>query len=198
VRPRWEGERPPWLIPEFDWVIGCSYRGLPTTKAGVRNLSGGACILRLEAIRMAGGFRSDLGRVGANPFGCEETDLFLRLHELLPAGLAVYEPEVEMRHFIPLTRCTWSYFIRRCYSEGVSKALVAMLHSGGGALGTERRHVARVLPLAVARELRAGNPLGAVGAVLGTLAAILGYGRGTVRLRHRRLKAVEPTTLAHA
>jgi hypothetical protein len=145
---------------------------------------------------MAGGFRSDLGRIGSNPFGCEETDLFLRLHELLPAGRAVYEPGVEMQHFIPMTRCTWSYFIRRCYSEGLSKALVAMLHSGGGALGTERRHLARVLPGAVAREVRAGNALGALGAVLGTMAAILGYAVGTVRLRRRRLKAVDPSTLA--
>src|SRR5579863_4698407 len=24
-----EGRRPRWLPPEFDWVVGCSYRGLP-------------------------------------------------------------------------------------------------------------------------------------------------------------------------
>ena len=29
VQPRWPGLRPPWLPPAFDWVVGCSYLGLP-------------------------------------------------------------------------------------------------------------------------------------------------------------------------
>ena len=29
VQPWWPGLRPPWLPPAFDWVVGCSYLGLP-------------------------------------------------------------------------------------------------------------------------------------------------------------------------
>lgn len=37
VHPRWPGLRPQWLPPEFDWVVGCSYRGLPESAGPVRN-----------------------------------------------------------------------------------------------------------------------------------------------------------------
>ena len=28
--PVWPGQRPPWLPPEFDWVVGCTFVGMPT------------------------------------------------------------------------------------------------------------------------------------------------------------------------
>src|SRR6266540_2389931 len=31
--PDWEGRRPRWLPPEFDWVVGCSFTGQPSTTA---------------------------------------------------------------------------------------------------------------------------------------------------------------------
>src|SRR5215469_1976290 len=30
VEPLWEQGRPRWFPPELDWVVGCSYRGMPT------------------------------------------------------------------------------------------------------------------------------------------------------------------------
>src|SRR5262245_44372941 len=39
--PAWpSGRRPAWFPPEFDWVVGCSYRGLPTRPSHVRNVMG--------------------------------------------------------------------------------------------------------------------------------------------------------------
>jgi len=38
--PRLTGTRPGWWPLEFDWVVGCSYVGLPTSRATVRNLVG--------------------------------------------------------------------------------------------------------------------------------------------------------------
>jgi hypothetical protein len=38
--PAWPAGRPAWFPAEFDWVIGCSYRGLPTERAEIRNLMG--------------------------------------------------------------------------------------------------------------------------------------------------------------
>ena len=37
VIPRWEAEPPRWLPPEFYWVIGCSYVGLPEEPREIRN-----------------------------------------------------------------------------------------------------------------------------------------------------------------
>ena len=31
VHPQWPGIQPRWLPPEFYWVVGCSYRGLPVS-----------------------------------------------------------------------------------------------------------------------------------------------------------------------
>src|SRR5439155_1583291 len=36
VLPRWETDRPAWQPVEFDWVVGCSYRGLPESVAPIR------------------------------------------------------------------------------------------------------------------------------------------------------------------
>ena len=40
VTPNWSGTRPRWFPPEFDWVVGCSYQGMPETRAPVRNFIG--------------------------------------------------------------------------------------------------------------------------------------------------------------
>ncbi len=43
----WPGNgRPRWLPAGFDWVVGCSYRGLPETVAPQRNLIGAAMSFR--------------------------------------------------------------------------------------------------------------------------------------------------------
>src|SRR5262249_45651065 len=37
IEPLWERKRPRWVPPELYWVYGCSYAGLPTELAPVRN-----------------------------------------------------------------------------------------------------------------------------------------------------------------
>src|SRR5690606_32471376 len=39
IVPRWPDDRPAWLPREFDWVVGCSYDGQPST-GDDRNLIG--------------------------------------------------------------------------------------------------------------------------------------------------------------
>ena len=77
--PRWPERRPRWLPPEFDWVVGCSYRGLPETVSVVRNPIGASMSLRTSLALEAGGFDDAVGRVGTSPRGCEETELAIRL-----------------------------------------------------------------------------------------------------------------------
>jgi hypothetical protein len=80
----------------------------------------------------------------------------------------------------------WKYLISRCYSEGLSKAMIAKMVGADAALESERRYVTHVLGRAFVREAwRAarGQKAGLVGAAaifvgLGTTTA--GYLRGAV------------------
>jgi glycosyltransferase involved in cell wall biosynthesis len=75
VVPVWEDGDPAWMPPEFHWVVGCTYRGMPVRATSVRNLIGCNMSFRREVATRAGGFHSGLGRVGTRPLGCEETEL---------------------------------------------------------------------------------------------------------------------------
>jgi GT2 family glycosyltransferase len=167
VRPWWVTGRPVWFPPEFDWVVGCSYRGLPERPAPVRNFIGANMSFRRAEMVSAGGFRTDLGRVGTRPLGCEETELCLRIAARRPDAVLLYEPAAAVRHRVPGTRSNWAYFRARCYAEGLSKALVAR-HSGSrAALASERTYLRSTIPRAFARTLRLDRP-----GALRTLAAL--------------------------
>ncbi|MGW3990979.1 glycosyltransferase family 2 protein [Streptomyces sp. NPDC004830] len=186
VVPWWETDRPRWFPPEFDWVVGCSYRGLPEERAPVRNFIGANMSFRRDELLAAGGFRTDLGRVGTRPLGCEETELCLRVTARRPQAVLLHDPSAAVRHRVPAARATWSYFRSRCYAEGLSKALVARYGAGSAALSSERAYLARTLPRAVRDALRPGRPPAArtlLALVLGTGATALGYAVGSVRAR---------------
>src|SRR5579862_7385160 len=40
LNPLWQTHRPAWFPAEFNWVIGCSYPGLPERSARIRNMIG--------------------------------------------------------------------------------------------------------------------------------------------------------------
>jgi len=90
VRPRWDGGRPRAFPPEFDWVVGCTYRGMPEAAGPVRNVIGANMSFRRDVLAAVGGFREDVGRVGAVPIGCEETELCLRARRRFPDGIVLY------------------------------------------------------------------------------------------------------------
>ncbi|MFF7765320.1 glycosyltransferase family 2 protein [Streptomyces massasporeus] len=186
VVPWWETDRPAWFPPEFDWVVGCSYRGLPEGPAPIRNFIGANMSFRKEELRAAGGFRTDLGRVGTRPLGCEETELCLRIRSRRPDALLLYDPSAAVRHRVPAARATWSYFRARCYAEGLSKALVARCSKGAAALSSERTYLTSTIPHAYREALRRGRPAPAhtvLALTLGVGATVAGYAVGSVRAR---------------
>jgi glycosyltransferase involved in cell wall biosynthesis len=186
VVPWRETDRPAWFPPEFDWVVGCSYRGLPREPAPVRNFIGANMSFRKDALRTAGGFRTDLGRVGTRPLGCEETELCLRITSRLPDAVLLHDPSAAVRHRVPAARATWSYFRARCYAEGLSKALVARYGNGSAALSSERAYLTTTIPRAFRDALHPGRPAPARTALalaLGVGATVLGYAVGSVRAR---------------
>jgi glycosyltransferase involved in cell wall biosynthesis len=189
--PVWPGVRPVWMPREFDWVVGCSYIGQPTSVAPVRNPIGCNMSLRRSALESAGGFKSEVGRVGSVPVGGEETELCIRVRAGRHSGQILFDPDMRVHHHVSSDRVTVRYFVRRCYHEGLSKAVVMDLVGEADQLSSERAYVTRVLPGAVLREVgsmsRGGWARAAMICVgLGVTAA--GYGRATVsrRLRPRR------------
>ncbi|WP_367319370.1 glycosyltransferase family 2 protein [Streptomyces sp. HUAS ZL42] len=186
VRPLWSTRRPPWFPPEFDWVVGCSHRGLPQQAAPVRNLIGANMSFRRTELLAVGGFLDALGRLGNRPAAsCDDTDMCLRITARTPDAVLLYEPAAQVLHRVPATRARWSYFCSRCYVEGMSKALVARRTGSGPALASERAYLRSTIPRALARNLRRiGRPgaLRTVGALTaGVCVTVTGYVVGWIR-----------------
>lgn len=154
--PVWPGRgRPRWFPREFDWVVGCSYRGLPSSVTPQRNLLGAAMSFRRSVFDMVGTFDTAMGRLGSVPLGCEETEFALRIHRTLTGAQLVHVPPAVVHHHVAAERATVAYFLRRCYAEGISKAAVAQRAGSAQALSSERRYVRSTLPRGVVDGLRA-------------------------------------------
>jgi cellulose synthase/poly-beta-1,6-N-acetylglucosamine synthase-like glycosyltransferase len=160
---------------------------MPETRAPVRNFIGTNMSFRRAALVASGGFDSELGRVGADASGCEETELCIRMVGQ-GGGRLIYEPSARVTDQVPATRATWRYFFRRCYQEGRSKAVVARLVGQDRALPIERSYLRGVIPRRVVQCLtptrRAGGGLTTAVAVV--VAAGLGYATATLAPRSRR------------
>ncbi|WP_406205202.1 MULTISPECIES: glycosyltransferase family 2 protein [unclassified Streptomyces] len=191
TEPIWaSGRRPAWFPEEFDWVVGCTYRGLPHGRVEVRNVLGGNASFRRTAFDFAGGFASGIGRDGDRlPLGGEETELCIRLTRAKPDAVLLIDDRAVIHHRVPGPREHFRYFRTRTYAEGLSKALVARSVGADKGLESERRYATRVLPAGVARGLRdavLARPGGAgrAGAIVaGVLTAAGGYVVGSVRVR---------------
>jgi GT2 family glycosyltransferase len=196
--PVWPESRPRWFPPEYDWVVGCSYRGMPEQVTDVRNLWGCNMSVRRDAFVAVGGFREDLGRVARVPLGCEETELCIRIGSSMPGGRVVYDPAVNVRHNVSDDRTTWRYFRRRCYLEGWSKALMSSYVGRQRGLSDERGYVLRTLTAGVvdavgrgdsgsarrAAAIVAGVGFAGAGFVRGSLATRPGAGRHRAAVEH--------------
>lgn len=184
VVPRWETERPAWHPVEFDWVVGCSYRGLPESAAPIRNPIGANMSFRRPVLERTGDFVEGIGRVGKRPLGCEETELSIRACAAHRDSVILHVPTARVHHFVPAQRADWGYFLSRCFAEGISKAKVARRSGADTALASERTYVTRTLPRGVALGLRQAlrgdiGGLGRAGAiVIGLGLTVAGYVRG--------------------
>jgi glycosyltransferase involved in cell wall biosynthesis len=196
IRPLWNTERPPWFPEEFDWVVGCTYRGMPEETAPIRNLIGCNMSFRREVLLQLGGFRNGIGRIGAMPFGCEETELCIRARQRWPTEIFLYEPRARVYHRVPPLRAQVGYFRARCIGEGISKAQIVELVGGREGLASERAYTLHTLTRGFLRSLLAAvlagdiAGFGRAGAiVLGLVLTAGGYltGKFALRLRDRSI-----------
>lgn len=188
VEPRWESSEPSWFPPEFHWVVGASYRGMPAGPAMVRNVWSENMAVRRDDFLAAGGFREGFGKV-ADRSRPEDTDLCLRMAGPAHSGETGwrYVPAALVSHHVPADRATLRFFLGRCYAEGIGKAQLRLLHRHRHALTTERQYLRGVVFRAVLSGLR--RPLGegavtrlaqAAMVVAGVGAAGCGFAHGNV------------------
>jgi glycosyltransferase involved in cell wall biosynthesis len=203
--PRWEGPEAAWIPREFYWVFGCSYTGLPSELAPVRNPIGANMAVRRSVLREIEGFREGGGE-GAGDAPSEirargvvraagnipdDTDLAIRVKQRIPDAIWLYQPRARVLHTVTAERATLAYFLRRCWEEGVGKANLSLYVGSGDGLSSERAHLAKALPLGVLRGLRdaASGDLGgarrAGAIVIGLLAAGAGFAVTSAKNRLR-------------
>jgi GT2 family glycosyltransferase len=193
VVPAWpDGQRPVWLPPEFDWVVGCSYLGQAIEEVEIRNPIGANMAFRRHLFEVVGLFDSRMGRLGSRPLGCEETEICIRLSQKLPDAHIRFVPKALVWHRVTSQRTTLLYFASRCYSEGLSKALLSRLLGAKDGLRSERAYVLRTLTSGLRRECRSAIN-GHTGAlqriavsVMGLFLTAAGYVWGSVLLSINR------------
>ena len=195
--PAWTGTKPRWFPAELYWVLGCSYAGLPTEVAPVRNPIAANMAVRRWAIEEVGGFRPGVaprqiragGRVIAGGHALEDTELGIRIGRHRPEMSWLYQPAARVRHTVDAEQATLGYLLRRSFEEGAAKASLARQVGSGPGLESERRYLRSAIPRGIGRGLRdalGGDPWGAAragGIVAGMLAAACGYALDSARSR---------------
>jgi len=190
IEPLWALRRPAWFPPEFDWVVGCSYRGMPMQGDTIRNVLGANASFRRTVLETVGGFRTGLGRVGTDGLGCEETELCIRAGRRWPQKRFLFRPGAAVQHLVPSERATPMYFLSRCFAEGISKSRVARMMGSRHGLASERHYVLWSLPTALVtslgRFISFRDSWGAARAgviLLGLTATTIGYASGRLTVR---------------
>jgi glycosyltransferase involved in cell wall biosynthesis len=199
IEPAWNGRRPRWMAEEFYWTVGCTYPGLPTAQAPVRNLIATNMFVRRDAFLELGGFRAGFGKTGTRS-GTEETDLCIRAGQKWPECVWLYDPAISVTHRVPRTRSSLKYFVSRCYDEGLAKASIVKFVGWQDGLAAERVYTSRTLPkgffrgfASVLADLDPAGAARSASIVVGLAATTAGYVVGQ-RRRWSRLR----TSLAGA
>jgi GT2 family glycosyltransferase len=183
ILPNWpELRRPSWFPRELDWVVGCSYAGLPlSSDQRVRNVIGCNMAFRRSVFDGAGYFRITMGRVGKTTGQAEDTDFCLRVLDAFPNAIILYEPRAVVHHRVTPERATMRFLLTRSYNEGYWKGRMQRLQAKrpGGVLSSERLYLRHLLTRFVPDRLsriHEAHSLAKLGTVLLTVTAVgVGY-----------------------
>jgi glucosyl-dolichyl phosphate glucuronosyltransferase len=180
IDPIWENGIPVWFPEELNWILGCSYKGLPEQKAYVRNPIGCNMSFRRSIFDLVGYFRTDMGRFGSVLLGSEEPELSLRILNMFPASKIVYEPHAVVYHKVGKSRRKITYLLRRSFYEGFSKALISYHDENGGkGLSTENQYLRYLVNVSIPSKLKRfytlKNVLQLTAMFLSTSAVLLGF-----------------------
>jgi glycosyltransferase involved in cell wall biosynthesis len=155
IKPLWENGYVKWFPEELNWLVGCSYKGLPEHKADIRNPIGCNMSFRKNVLEKAGYFRSDVGRFGKKLLSGEEPELSMRILEKFSKAKIMYDPSAVVYHRINKSRVNLKYLWKRSFFEGISKALITNSQKKASlCLSTENQYLRYLLKTAIPSRLK--------------------------------------------
>jgi glucosyl-dolichyl phosphate glucuronosyltransferase len=127
VYPIWDEPPPRWIDQTHGALWGTlailDYGAEPfVLESRQRIVLGANMAVRRRLLERIGGFHTALGRRGTSLLGQEQAEFFSRSRAAGAEGL--YVPAMAVRHHVPATRLTKSYFRRWWYWKGISRARV--------------------------------------------------------------------------
>jgi len=141
---------------------------MPEAVQPIRNPIGANMSVRRHTLMAVGGFRESFGCnhnttekgvafVGPkwlqHHAGDEETEFCIRATRQWPDAVWLYTPSATIQHRVPVQRTRWTYFLWRCYNEGLGKSTIVRLHGIRAGLSSERTYTFKILLLGVMRSL---------------------------------------------
>jgi len=187
VMPQWlNGKRLRWFLEELDWVVGCTYKGLPLNGNRVRNVLGCNMAFKTGVVKQVGFFSTEVGRFGKTQGVGEEAEICLRIKHEMPEAQILHEHRAVTYHKVPAWRLSLRYSAQRSYNEGLYKRLVKDFSPDSSLkpLSTEYSYLRHLLFAAIPQGLRRFYKpwaLAQVGAIMISMAATgIGYLAGKV------------------
>ncbi|MGB7414414.1 MAG: hypothetical protein WA902_09420, partial [Thermosynechococcaceae cyanobacterium] len=121
TEPVWESIRPPWLPEELlSYLTIVDWSNEPIILKDHRFIAGANMAVPRSLLAELGGFTLHLGRKGKSLLSCEE--ILLR-DQIKDKGYTIYyDPEISVKHHVPGSRLTQSWFTQRLYWQGISRA----------------------------------------------------------------------------
>jgi glycosyltransferase involved in cell wall biosynthesis len=119
IHPLWEVEPPPWLHDDLhEYLSLYDWSDEPTFLGNEMFLAGANLAFSRSLLMEAGGFPSQLGRVGNHLLSGGDTAAYQAL--AARGSPPLYVPAAKVYHCIPADRLTQRWFIRRSFWDGAS------------------------------------------------------------------------------
>jgi glucosyl-dolichyl phosphate glucuronosyltransferase len=127
VDPIWEGDRPRWLSDEIRLCLTILNWSDQPMAIDIQHqwLAGANMAVPRSVFVEVGGFHPGLDRVDDHM--AFNGDVFLQKQFIRRGYTCLYYPKMAARHLVPNSRLKKSWFIRRCYFQGLSDAAMRQI-----------------------------------------------------------------------
>jgi len=116
----WPGKRPGWMPTEsIGWLVAVHR---PAGNGRSVRTSSGSDVFPSLPFRPARQVRHRDGPIGRSSFGMRGDRVLIRVRRNIAGAEFVHVPSAVVHHHVEPERVRIGYFLRRCYSEGISKA----------------------------------------------------------------------------
>ena len=120
ILPFYEKQSPKWFTDDLETRTWGKEKGFLQPPTALYGFSGSNMVFIKEILESYGGFSSNLGMKGNKLRLGEETELFNRIYNEHPWFW--YDPDIKVKHLVPLRNMTVSYRLKRAYCSGISNA----------------------------------------------------------------------------